>query len=392
MDFTIPEDLKMLQTLARDFVKDQLIRLERELLGREATLEGAKRRLSPEKEAELIQMAREMGLWGLGLPEELGGSGLGVLATCLVEEELAKTIIPFNLGDVTPILFDCSEEQKRDYLRPLVEGQKSAYLALFEPGQGLDPSTLQMKAVKANGSYILNGTKIVFSQNSKADFAIVFAVTDSSKRIHEGVTGFLVDSGTPGFSISELKPTLGWKAQVAEPVTLTFENCQVPAWQMLGEEGKAFQLGKKYLMSRRIVRGARSVGAAVRLLDTSVAHAKSWQSYGKMLETWPAIQILLADIATDIRAARLMVHQAACQADEGRNVSDEAAMVKVFTGEMLERVAGRVIQIKGGPGPAQELPLEVLCQSLLVSHIKQRGLQAQKAIIAADLLKLGKIL
>ncbi len=129
MDFNIPEDMKMVQTLAKDFVKDQLIPLEKEVLGREVRFGRGQTESPPEKEAELVKMVKDMGLWGLSIPEQLGGVGLGVLGTCLVEEELAKTMLPFNFGDVTPILFDCNEEQKNEYLLPLLEGQKSAYLA-----------------------------------------------------------------------------------------------------------------------------------------------------------------------------------------------------------------------------------------------------------------------
>ncbi|MBP1707972.1 MAG: acyl-CoA dehydrogenase, partial [Chloroflexi bacterium] len=177
MDFNIPEDLKMVQTLARDFVKDQLIPLEKEVLGRETDLEGTRRGLSPEKEAELLKMVREVGLWGLSVPEEMGGGGLGVFGTCLVEEELAKTVLPLDFGDVTPLLFECNNEQRRDYLQPLVEGRKSAFLALVEPGKGIDPGQMEMAAVKVEGSFILNGRKMAFSRKEAADFAIVFAVT-----------------------------------------------------------------------------------------------------------------------------------------------------------------------------------------------------------------------
>jgi len=392
MDFNIPEDMKMLQTLARDFVNDQLVPLERELLGREADLEGVKRRLVPEKEVELARMAKELGLWALNVPEELGGAGLDVLGVCLVEEELSKTIIPFKFGDVTPILFDCSEEQKKDYLLPLVEGEKSACLALFEPEAGAGPTAVQMQARKTDSNYILNGNKVAFTNDNNVDFAIVFAVTTPQKGPREGITCFLVDSGTPGFTVGWDGIRSGWEAQVAQPLSLIFENCKVPASKILGEEGKAFRLGNKWLPARRIVRGARCVGAALRLLDTSVEHVKSWQSYGQTIAGWPNMRMALADISTDIQAARLMVYQAACKADDGQDVRYEAAMVKVFTTEMLKRTAARAVLIKGGPAPAKELPLEILCRSMLVSHIAEHALEVQKSIIASNILKAAAIL
>ena len=392
MDFNIPEDLKMVQTLARDFVKDQLIPLEKEVLGRETDLEGTRRGLSPEKEAELLKMVREVGLWGLSVPEEMGGGGLGVFGTCLVEEELAKTVLPLDFGDVTPLLFECNNEQRRDYLQPLVEGRKSAFLALVEPGKGIDPGQMEMAAVKVEGSFILNGRKMAFSRKEAADFAIVFAVTDPAKGLREGVTCFLVDKDVKGFTVTGGGERTGWRAQVAQPVTLIFKDCQVAVAKILGEEGKAFHLGKKWLTGRRVVRGARCVGAAVRLLDKAVEHARSWTSFGQVISGWPGIQALLAEIAIDIQAARLMVYQAAWKADAGQDIRHEAAMVKVFAAEMLRRVADRAVLIKNGPGPVQGLPLEHLCRDLLAQNLAARELEVQKSLVAEGVLKSGTIL
>jgi acyl-CoA dehydrogenase len=391
MDFNIPEDMKMVQTMARDFVKSQLIPLERQVLGRDSDLLGARQRLLPETEEKLVKMVQSMGLWGLSIPESSGGVGLSVLGTCLVEEELAKTIVPFNFGDVTPILFDCNEKQKSEYLIPVLERQKNYYLALIEPGKGIDISALEMKAEKVNGDYILNGKKVAFAKK-KADFAVVFAVTNPQKGIRNGVTCFLVDTDVPGFLATDGEEKTGWRTQVAEPLTLVFNNCRVSADKILGEEGKAFTLGKKWLSTRRIVRGARCVGAAVRLLDVCVEHVKSWQSFGKGISDWPNIQAALSDIAIDIHAARLMVYDAAWKADAGLDIQQDAAMVKVFSTEMLKRVADRTVQVKGGPAPAMELPLETLCQSLLMQNVSERALEVQRYIIAGDILKLGTIL
>lgn len=392
MDFNLPEELKMVQTLARDFVKDRLIPLERDILGREVDLAGARRSLPQTKEAELSSIAREAGLWGLNVPEALGGAGLGVLGACLVEEELAKSIIPFSPGDVSPVLFDCNEEQKREYLVPVVEGQKSAYLAIMEPGKGMDPADIQMRATRVNGNYILNGQKLVFSNLSHADFAVVFAVTDPTKGIREGVSCFLVDAGAEGFTIGREEEKEGWRAQLPAPVTLNFENCEQPATKLLGEEGKAFHLGFSWLPLRRIIRSARCVGAAVRLLDTSVTYAKYWQSQGQTVAGWPSVRAALADMAVEIQAARLMVYQAATKADEGLDIRLEGAIAKVQATEMLQRVAEQAVLVQGGPAPARELPLEILCRSMLVSHISERTLEVQKAYIAENILNLGSIL
>jgi acyl-CoA dehydrogenase len=206
------------------------------------------------------------------------------------------------------------------------------------------------------------------------------------------VTCFLVDNGTPGFIVAGGEEKTGWQAQVAEPISLAFNDCQVPAEKILGEEGKAFFLGSKWLPSRRIVRGARAVGAAVRLLEVSTERAKSWESFGQTISTWPNVEAALADMAIDIHAARLMVYHAAWKADEGEDIHRVAAMVKVFATEMLYRVADRAVQIHGGPGPARELPIEVLCQNIVAKSAGQRALEVQKAIVTGSILKLGTIM
>jgi acyl-CoA dehydrogenase len=177
MDFELSEELKMVQSLAKDFVNEQLKPLERDLLGRAADLSDARLDLPAEKEAELVKMSREMGLWGAGVPEEFGGVGLSTLGICLVEEELAKTIVPFNFGDVTPILFNADKEQREKYLAPSLNNDKRPYLALME-NSGADPAGMKAKAVKSGGHYILNGEKLSFSRVSGDYFAIVFAAAE----------------------------------------------------------------------------------------------------------------------------------------------------------------------------------------------------------------------
>lgn len=387
MDFTIPEELKMVQTTVRDFVKDQLLPLEREVLGRDVTFEGGRMSLAPETEERLVEMVKEMGLWGLNIPEELGGIGLGTLGTCLVEEELAKTIIPFNFGDVSPILFDCNEEQRERYFLPVLQRQKCAYLALMEPGKGADPTAMEMRAEKENGYYILNGRKLSLSRVVGGDFAVVFAVTEPGKGVKGGVTCFVVDSDTPGFSVMGGEEKTGWQAQVVEPVFLLFDHCRVPAENVLGEEGRAFYLGSKWLPSRRIVRGARCVGVAQRLLEESTDHAKTWESFGQLVSVWPSVQRALADISIDIHATRLMVYHAAWKADEGEDIHREAAMVKVFATEMVQRVADRAVRTRGGPLHAEGFPLEILCRSAIASSATELALELQRAIIVRDLLQ-----
>ena len=390
MDFEIPQELKLIQNLVRDFIKDQLKPLERNILGRAADLSDAQISLPMDTEEKLIKMATDIGLWGINIPEELGGVSLGTLCSCLVEEELAQTVIPFNFGDVTPILFDTNAEQRGKYFLPVVNRQKYAYLALMEPERGAEVSSMKMTAEKENGYYILNGKKVSFFTDSKDYFAVVFATT-GKKGTKDGVTCFLVDKDTPGFSVTGGEEKTGWQAQVREPVFLVFDHCRVPPENILGEEGKAFHLGKKWLPSRRVIRGARCVGVAQRLLEESTTQAQSWQSFGQFISQRTSIEAALADIAIAIHACRLMVYEAAWKADKGESIRHEAAMVKLLATEMIHNVADRVAHIFNGPPYIAGLPMERLCRNALATGATELALELQRSIIAKDILKGLKI-
>ncbi len=388
MDFDIPEDLKMIQSLVRDFVKEQLKPLERDLLGRAAGLKDAQSHLPPETERKLVDMAKGLGLWGLAVPENLGGAGLSVLGNCLVEEELAQTAIPFSFGDVTPILFDCSEEQRDKYLAPLLEGRKRAYMALMEPGRGPDPLAMETKATRNNGGYVLSGKKVSFSRAASDYFAIVFAWTDHGvATTREGVTCFLVDKDTEGFTVKGGGETTGWRSQLRQPLLLEFDRCSVSTADVLGDEGRAFHLGESWLPARRVTRGAGYVGAAQRLLEESVAQAQSWQSFGQSIANRPNVEAALADIALGIHSGRLLVHHAAWKADRGELTKRDAAIVKLFTIQMIRQVADRVSHVFAGPPYQGALPMQSLFPDLLSAEGNDLGLNVQRRIVAADVLK-----
>jgi len=388
MDFEIPEELKMIQSMVRDFVTDQLKPLERIVLGRAADLSDIMMYLPPEEEERLIGMVKEMGLWGVSAPEELGGVGLGTLGNCLVEEELAQTVVPFSFGDVTPILFDCNAPQKEKYLLPTFNRQKYPYLALVEPGRG-GFEGMEVRAEKTNGGYVLNGKKVSLSQPRAAKdyFAVVFAVTNPENPLREGVSCFLVDKGASGFTLSGDEEKTGWEAKERRPMSLVFDHCQVVAEDMLGEEGKAFFLGKKWLSLRRIVRGARCVGVAQRILDESTIQAQTWTSFGKFISGRPSIQAALADIATNIHAARLMVYEAAWKADKGELTERKAAMVKLFATQMVHFVADSAAHIFNAPAYVGGLPMERFCRDAIAMSTTNLALQLQRNIIARDILK-----
>ena len=386
MDFEIPEELKMVQSLVKDFVNDQLKPLERDIMGRAADLSDARMSLPEETEEKLTKMAEEMGVWGVGVPEELGGVGLDTLGNCLVEEELAQTVVPFNFGNVTPILFDCNPEQIEKYLLPVLHQQKRAYLALTELEPQSHPSHIMMKAQMTNDHYVLNGKKVSLSRAGKDYFAIVFATT-GDQGVTDSVTCFLVDKDTPGFTVTGDEEKTGWQSQTIPPMVLSFDQCSVSAENILGEEGKAFHLGKRWLPSRRVVRGVRCVGVAQRLLEEASLQAQSWLSFGQFIHKRTSIQAALADIAIGIHACRLMVYEAAWKADNGGSVRREAAMVKIFTTEMLHNAADRVAHVFNGPPYEAALPMERLCRHALATSTTELALELQRSIIANDILK-----
>ena len=388
MDFEIPEELKAIQSTVRDFVTDQLKPLERIVLGRAADLSDTIMYLPPEEEERLIGMVKDMGLWGVSVPEEFGGVGLGTLGNCLVEEEIAQTVVPFSFGDVTPMLFNCNPQQREKYLTPTLNKQKYPYWALMESGRkGFEG--METKAEKANGGYILNGKKISPSspRAAKDYFAVVFAVTDPEKPLREGVSCFLVDKDISGFSVSGDEEKTGWEARERRPMSLVFDQCQVAAESMLGEEGKAFFLGKKWLPSRRIVRGARCVGVAQRILDECTIQAQNWTSFGQFISGRPSIQAALGDIATNIHAARLVVYEAAWRADQGEPIQRLAAMVKLFATQMIHFVADNAAHIFNAPAYTGGLPMERFCRNASAMSSTEFALQLQRNIIARDILK-----
>jgi acyl-CoA dehydrogenase len=381
MDFELSEELKMVQRLARDFVEGRLKPLEREILGRAADLSDARAWLPAAKEAELVQTVREMGLWGVGIPEELGGVGLSTLGVCLVEEEMAKTVIPFHFGDVTPILFDCSKEQRERFLRPAMDNDIHPYLALMEDSATADLSGLKTRAIRDGGHYLLNGKKLSFSRKYNNYFAVVFAAAE------KGITCFFVDKDTPGFTVCDSKERTGWLTQLREPLSLSFKDCRVPGENRLGKEGKAFHLGRKWLPPRRIVRGARCVGITSRLLEEAATRAQSTETFGQPVHSRPGVQAALAEIAMNIHAARLMVYEAAGLADAGKSIWREAAMVRLFTTRMVHAAADQVAHIFNGPPYIDGLSVERLCRHALEVSLSGIALDKQRGIIAAHILK-----
>jgi acyl-CoA dehydrogenase len=310
--------------------------------------------------------------------------------------------VPFNFGDVTPLLFECSPEQRERYFQPHFRRERQALVALLEPQDRTGFPNLRTSAAKDDGGYVISGTKMSFSRLGRDFFAIVFA---AESRIvsgagdgapvsqGHGATAFLVDGGTPGFTLTGSEEGTGWRTQVRAPLSLAFAGCQVPDENVLGRPGEAFHLGKQWLPSRRLVRGARCVGVGQRLLEEARTHVESWQSFGQQIFRRPGVESALADIAVSIHACRLLVYEAACKADAtgtasaGGSIKREAAMVKLFATQMIRTVADRVSHLFNGPPYIHGLPMQRLCAEALATNAVDLALELQSSIIASDIMK-----
>ena len=379
----MPEEYRLLKQIVRRFVDEELIPLEDEVEGRND--------VPPEQLAVLKKKAQDLGLYALNMPQEVGGGGLSTLAMCLVEEELGRTadaLIRRVFGQVYEMLVQCQGEQRERYLYPTVRGDKITCLALTEPNAGSDAANIETTAVQRGDAFVLNGRKHFISDGDIADYAIVFAVTDKALRARGGITAFLVDRGTPGFTTGRVQPMMGHRGY--HHSELVFEDCRVPAAQVLGQVGEGFKLVMTTLSRVRLAHiGARAVGMAERLLEMARQHALSRRQFGRAIAEFQLVQGMLADSATEAYATRLMVYNTAWEIDQGRDVRTKISMVKLYASEMQSRVVDRVLQIFGGMGFCKELPVERMYRDARVTRIYDGTSEIHRTIIARQLLKHG---
>jgi acyl-CoA dehydrogenase len=381
--FELSEEQRMLQDLVAKFVDRELIPLEKSVLARE--MSGQKSALTAEEERRLLDKCRELGLWGLDVPEEFGGANLPTTTLIGVYEEQGRTCVPFTFPPDSPnlhmLLAVANEEQRRKYLEPYARGEAHSAIAISEPGAGGDPAGMTTHAVRDGNDWVINGRKIWVSRVPEADFVIVMARTGEGKR-HEGVTAFIVERGTPGFVIEREIPMLGGQ----RTYELVFEDCRVPARQLLGLEGKGFAPMQLRLTVRRIQIGAWCVGIARRALEMMIEHAKQRVTFGARLADRQAIQWWIAEAATKIHACRLMVYDAAAKADAGTDVRTEASMVKLYGSEMATETIDHAMQTFGAMGVAKELPLQLFAQKVRTMRVYEGPSEVHRMAIARRII------
>lgn len=379
MDFEIPEELKIMKDTMRKFV-------QKEIAPRISEID--RNNQIPD---DLIRKLAEVGYTMLHLPEKYGGLELGMLAQCLVEEEFGA-YIPIVMR-VYPglaamaIVSDGTEEQKAKYLPGIAKGEIVTAIGFTEPGAGSDLSAIETTAVRDGSNFIINGRKHFITNGPIADVVLLLTLTDKKLRARGGMTTILVEKGTSGFSVGAIEESMGLRG--SQQSELIFEDCIVPAKNVVGKEGEGFLVTMKHLDEGRLLAGASTIGLAEKALEMAIDYAKQRVQFGKPIADNQAIQWMLADSAVEIYAAKMMLYNAAWKKDQGRRVNTESAMVKLFSTEMACRVVDRTVQIHGGMGIMKEIPVERLYRDVRFTTIAEGSSEILRIIIARDFLKRG---
>ncbi len=374
MAYELNEEQKMIQAMVRDFAREEVM---------PGAGERDRKKIFP---ADIIKKMGELGLMGMNVPPEYNGAGVDTVSYSLALQEIAyacaSTAVIMSVHNSVacgPIYLFGSDYLKETYLKPLAAGKKLGSFALTEPNAGSDPASQRSRAVKDGDSYIINGTKMFITSGKNSDITVVTAYTDPEKR-HNGISAFVVEKGTPGFSVGKEEEKMGLRA--SDTVELIFEDCRVPASNLLGEEGDGFKIAMTSLDGGRIGIASQSVGIAQACLDASVNYARERTQFGRPISQFQAIRWMIADMATEIEAARLLTFNAASMRDRGENFSAAASMAKVFASEMANRVAYKALQIHGGYGYIKEYPVERYYRDARVLTIYEGTSEIQRVVIA----------
>ena len=379
MDLELPEELRLLQSSVRKFVDETLAPHEKEVEEKD------------EISRSLIAAMGESGLFGIGHDEKWGGQGFGKLGYCVAVEQAGRVNASFwNVVGATSGLCGTAIELggpdavRERYLPDLFSGKKVGAYALSEPGAGSDAGSLKTQAKRDGDAYVIDGAKTFITNAPIAEVFVIFANTDPSKG-NKGITAFVVERGTKGLEIGKNDEKMGLHGSTT--AQLYFHSMRVPGSQRVGDEGQGFKIALGTLDMGRLGLAAHSVGIAQRLLDASAQYAKSRVQFGKPIATNQAIQWMLADAATEIHAARLMVYDAAARADKGERITQRAAMAKLFATEMLGRVADNAVQVHGGMGYMRELWVERAYRDARITRIYEGTSEVQRMVIAGAVLE-----
>jgi acyl-CoA dehydrogenase len=378
MDFTLDDEQRALQELARDFARNEI---EPVAAHHDRTGEFA---------MEIYRKAHSLGLMNTHIPEAYGGPGLHVLDNCLLAEELAAgcsgiyTCMEVNSLAAAPLLVAGTEDQKQRFLSPLSKELSFASYAVTEPDAGSDVAGIGTRAVKDGDDYVLNGHKMWITCAGYASWFFVLAYTDPAAR-YRGMTGFLVPADRPGVKVGKKELNMGQRASDTRAVD--FEDVRVPTRNRLGQEGQGWLIAMKAFDRTRPPVAAGAVGVGRRAMEHAIKYAKERQAFGGPIAKQQAVSFMIADMAKDLSAARLLVWQSAAKIDRGESNTLEAAMAKSFAADTAMRVTTDAVQVFGGYGYSTEYPVEKLMRDAKVFQIYEGTSQIQRIIIARELLK-----
>jgi len=379
MDYELPDELREIQRTVREFV---LAEVKPRARGWDERCEFP---------WEVVRKLGPLGVMGIAVPEAYGGAGMGALATAVVIEEIARhdgslalTVASHNGLGTGHILRFGSEAQKRRFLPALAAGEKLAAWALTEPGSGSDAAGMQSTAVRRGDSWVLNGTKTFITQGSVGDVFVVLAKTDPARRQH-GITAFVLEKGLKGFTQRAIHGKLGMRS--SDTAELHMEDVEVPDESRIGELNEGFANTLQILDRGRITIGSLAVGLARGALEEGRAYAKERKAFGKPIAELQGIAFMLADMATDVAASRLLVHRAAALCDAGAPFAKEASMAKLFASEAAMRATTRAIQIHGGYGYTREFPVERYFRDAKLTEIGEGTSEVQRIVISREILR-----
>ncbi len=378
MDFTLSKEHEMARSLFREFAQKEVKPLAVEV---DETEQFPK---------ETTRKMQDQGFLGIPIPKEFGGQGCDTLTYVLCVEELSKVcattgvIVSAHTSLCTePIKKFGTPAQKEKYLVPLANGKKLGAFGLTEPNAGTDASGQQTKAVLNGDHYILNGSKIFITNGKEADIYIVFAMTDKSKGTR-GISAFIVEKDFPGFTFGTKEKKMGIRG--SSTYELIFTDCVVPKENLLGEEGKGFGIAMQTLDGGRIGIAAQALGIAAGALDATIAYVKERKQFGKPISAFQNTQFQLADMATKVEAARMLVYRAALAKDTQKKFSVEAAMAKLYASEVAMEVTTKAVQLHGGYGYTREYEVERMMRDAKITEIYEGTSEVQRMVISASLL------
>ena len=378
MSFQLTEEQEMVRLMARDFASKEL---------EPVAAQRDKEEIFP---MDVVKKMGELGMLGMMVPDEYGGAGAGAVSYCLALQEIAyscaSTAVTMSVANLStePLLKFGDETQKTKYLIKLAQGELLGCFALTEPGAGSDPGSLSMRAEDKEDYYLINGIKTFITHGQYADVVNLIARTGPEKG-SKGLSAFIVEKGTPGFSIGSREDKMGLRA--SNTVELLFNDCRVPKENLLGKLGAGFKVAMIALDSGRIGIASQALGITRACLDESIKYAKERKQFGKTISSFEAIQWMIADMATGIEAANWLILSAAWRKDQGLPFTKEASMAKLFASELANKSAYLALQIHGGYGYLKDFKVERLYRDARATSIYEGTSEIQRLVIARNLLK-----